>query len=212
MLNTASCPSGFRCISSCSLRAVSVVPSARRGCLQLLSCLDDPLALHDFLVEVDLWDFRDPFFKLQLFLIVLPLLDICIGSWMLRDWPADCSFSSVMYFPSYFSLSRSQSFGLLSLLLALLFSCSALLGSFHHFSPSRRSALLCERIVASMFFSLSLYPCCSFIIFSPLARRLWFSLGFSPLAPWLWLRLYLSLTTGFLAVALSLILSRDTLW
>ena len=123
MLNTASCPSGFRCISSCSLRAVSVVPSARRGCLHLLSCLDDPLVLHDFLVEVDLWDFRDPFFKLQLFLPLLPLLDICIGSWMLRDWPADCSFSSVMYFPSYISLSRSQSFGLLILLLALLFSC-----------------------------------------------------------------------------------------
>ena len=34
-----------------------------------------------------------------------------------------------------------------------------------------------------MFFSLSLYPCCSFIFFSPLARRLWFCLGFSPLDP-----------------------------
>ena len=63
-----------------------------------------------------------------------------------------------------------------------------------------------------MFFSLSLYPCCSFIFFSPLACRLWLCLGFSPLAPWLWLRLYFSLTTGFLAVALSLILSRETLW
>ena len=38
--------------------------------------------LHGFLVEVDLWDGRDHFAKLQL---LLPLLDICIGSWMLRD-------------------------------------------------------------------------------------------------------------------------------
>ena len=74
----------------------------------------------------------------------------------------------------------------------------ALLGSFHHFSPSRRWALLSERIVASMFFS--------FIFFSPLARLLWFCLGFSTLARWLWFLLYFSLTTGFLAVALSLIL------
>ena len=57
--------------------------SARRGCLYLLSCLDDPLVLH---VEVDLWDFRDPSVKLQLFLPLLPLLDICIGSWMLHNW------------------------------------------------------------------------------------------------------------------------------
>ena len=43
----------------------------------LLSCLDVFLVLHDFLVEVDLLDGRDPFVKLQL---ALPLLDICIGS------------------------------------------------------------------------------------------------------------------------------------
>ena len=48
--------------------------------------------------------------------------------------------------------------------------------------------------------------------FSPLTLWLWFCLGFSPLAPCLSLRLCFSLTTGFLAVALSLILSRDTLW
>ena len=57
-----------------------------------------------------------------------------------------------------------------------------------------------------MFFSLSLYPCCSCNFFSPLARRLWFCLGFSPLAPWLWLHLYFSLTTGILEVALCLLL------
>ena len=51
-----------------------------------------------------------------------------------------------------------------------------------------------------MFFSLSSYPCCSVIFFSPLARLLWFSLGFSPLAPWLWLRLCFTLTTCFLAL------------
>ena len=48
--------------------------------------------------------------------------------------------------------------------------------------------------------------------FSPLTLWLWCCLGFSPLAPWLWLRLCFSLTTGFVAVALSLILSGDTLW
>ena len=44
----------------------------------LLSCV----WIHDFLVEVDLWDGRDHFVKLQL---SLPLLDICIGSQMLQD-------------------------------------------------------------------------------------------------------------------------------
>ena len=43
------------------------------------------LVLHGCHVEVDLWDGRDHFAKLQL---LLPLLDICIGSWMLRDWLA----------------------------------------------------------------------------------------------------------------------------
>ena len=43
----------------------------------LLSCLDDFLVLHDILVEVDLWDGRDPFDKLQL---SLQLLHICIGT------------------------------------------------------------------------------------------------------------------------------------
>ena len=49
-------------------------------------------------------------------------------------------------------------------------------------------ALLCERIVASMYFSLSSYPCCftSFFL-SPLTLWLWFCLGFSPLAPLQWL-------------------------
>ena len=50
------------------------------------------------------------------------------------------------------------------------------------------------------YFSLSSYPCCftPFFFFSPLTLWLWFRLGLSPLAHW--------------AVALSLILSRDTLW
>ena len=55
-----------------------------------------------------------------------------------------------MYFPSYFTFSRSQSFGLLLLavgsalvLLAVGYAllpavAYALLGSFHHFSPARR--------------------------------------------------------------------------
>ena len=41
--------------------------------------------LHGFLVEVDLWDGRGRFSKLP---FLLPLLDICIGSWMLRYWLA----------------------------------------------------------------------------------------------------------------------------
>ena len=43
------------------------------------------LVLHGFHVEVDRWDGRDHFAKLQL---ILHLLDICIGSRMLRDWLA----------------------------------------------------------------------------------------------------------------------------
>ena len=43
------------------------------------------LVLHGFLVEIDLWDGRVHFAKLHLLLL---LLDICIGSWMLRDWLA----------------------------------------------------------------------------------------------------------------------------
>ena len=43
------------------------------------------LVLHGFVVEVDLWDGRDHFSKLQFLLL---LLDICIGSWMLRYWLA----------------------------------------------------------------------------------------------------------------------------
>ena len=53
----------------------------------LLKSLDDFLVLHAFLVEVNLWDSRDHFVKLQL---VLPLLDI--WDW-LADW-LDCCWTS----------------------------------------------------------------------------------------------------------------------
>ena len=53
------------------------------------------LVLHDFLVEVDLWDGHDHF--------ALPLLDICI---------AGCSLLLYCVSSSYSALSLSQSFGL----------------------------------------------------------------------------------------------------
>ena len=73
MLNTASYqllvnPDG---LSSCSLRAVSVVSF----CSSWLFLAAWMILLYS---TIDLWDFRDPFVKLQLF---LPLLDICID-WM----------------------------------------------------------------------------------------------------------------------------------
>ena len=46
------------------------------------------LVLHGFHVEVDRWDGLEHFAKLPLILL---LLDICIGSWMLRGL-AGCSF------------------------------------------------------------------------------------------------------------------------
>ena len=51
------------------------------------------MIFHDFYVQVDLWDSRDLFVKLQL---SLPLLDICIGSQMLRDWQAAAFFCTVL--------------------------------------------------------------------------------------------------------------------
>ena len=64
--------------------------------LCFLSCRDDFLVLHDFLVEVNLWDSRDHFVKLQR---VLPLLDI--WGW-LTGWIA-AALLCFVYFSSYFS-------------------------------------------------------------------------------------------------------------
>ena len=166
-------------------------------------------------IEVDLWDYRDPIVKLQLF---LPLLDICIGSWMLRDWLADLladrGLSSVVYLPSYFALSRSQSFGLLCLLLAMLFCLllALLFSVLFIISP----LLDVERCSASAS-SLRCSSRCPRTCVAPLSsfhhklvhcgsvsdsHHLLLGCGsicisLSPLPSWLWL---------------SLILSRDTLW
>ena len=135
----------------------------------------------------------------------LTLLDICIGSWMLRDWLAGLLQPYiVLCLSSYFALSRSQSFGcfafwlcchacwwlVLCLLLAMLFCLLlALLFSVLFILSPLLDVERCERIVASMFFTLSSCPCCFTSFFSPLARWPWFCVGFSPLAPWLWFRL-----------------------
>ena len=151
--------------------------------------MDDPLVLH---VEVALWDFRHPFVKLQLFLPLLPLLDICIGSWMLRDW----------------------------LTVAFPLQCVS-----PHNSPRTSPCLghsplvcfACCWLCSSRFFS-------SFLPFSTMSAALRahprFDVLLAVLVPVLLLYLLFTtgssaldqsriLTTGFLAVALSL--SRDTL-
>ena len=177
------------------------------------SCRDDFLVLHGFLVEVNLWDSRDLFVKIQL---VLPLLNI--WDW-LADWMDCCCTSAsligwvaapllcTVYFPSYltfvsvavlwFALPAVGCAPLLPAVgLALLPAvCFALLlaavgfadlGSFHRFSPSRRlSAALRAH------------------------RR--FDVLLAVLVPVL-LYFVLLFTTDSLAVVPSLILSRDTLW
>ena len=87
----------------------------------------------------------------------------------------------------------------------------ALLGSFHHFSLSRRlSAMLRAHRRFDVLLAV-LVPVLLLIFFSPPACLLWFFriLTTCPFAvpP----SVCLSLSTGFLAVALSPILSRDTL-
>ena len=60
--------------------------------------------LHGPLVEVDLWESLVHFVKLQL---VLPLLNICIGSWMLRDWLPAAFLCTVLLLVLRLCLGRS---------------------------------------------------------------------------------------------------------
>ena len=131
--------------------------------------------LHDFLVEVDLWNGRDYFVKLQ---VSLPLLDICIGSWMLGDWLAAA-------FPCGVSPRTSPCLGRPLVCFACRWLCSSLdccwLCSCFAccWLCSSACCWLCSsRFFSSslqifMFFSLSLCPCCFtflFSFFSPRAR------------------------------------------
>ena len=129
----------------------------------------------------------------------LSLLVICIGSCMLQDWLAGLLQPFFCIVPIL--VLRLVSVAVLwllcltlAMLLAVLFIVSPLL------------------IDASMFFTLSSSPCCFISGFSPLACCPSFCVGFSPLAPWLWFLRYFSSSVDSLAVALSLIVSRDTLW
>ena len=161
----------------------------------LLSCLDDFLVLHDFIVELDLWDGRDPFAKIQL---SLPPLDS--ASVMLRDWPCPGHSPLVCF------ACRWKSSSLVCRWLCSCLACCWLCSSACRWLCSSACCWLCSSLLFSfslqifVFFSLSSYSCCFPSIFSPLARWLWCRLGFSPLAPWLWFLLRFSLTTGFLAV------------
>ena len=105
-----------------------------------LTCLDDLLVLHDFLVEVDLCDGRITSSSFSSHC----LLDICIGPQMLRDWLTATFFCAVfllvirliLRFVSVVALWFALS-AVGSALVLPAVGC-ALLGSFHNFSPSRR--------------------------------------------------------------------------
>ena len=144
--------------------------------------------LHGPLVEVDLWESLVHFVKLQL---VLPLLNICIGSWMLRDWLAAAFLCTVFLLVLRLVSVEVLLFALPAVGYALLL-------------PAVGSALclarcwLCHSLFISsllqifVFFSLSSYQCCFTSFFSSFHHwlvGLWSCLGFSPLAPWLWFRL-----------------------
>ena len=97
------------------------------------------LLLLNCLVDVDLWNGHDHF--------ALPLLDICICSWMLRDWLADAaSLCTVLLLVLYCAspraspcLGRSPLVALPAVGYALLPAVGyALLPAFHPFSPARR--------------------------------------------------------------------------
>ena len=67
----------------------------------LLHAETQVLVLHGFVVEVDLWDGRDHFAKLQ---VILPLLDI-LHRFLDASGTGRLQLSSVMCFSSYFALS-----------------------------------------------------------------------------------------------------------
>ena len=124
---------------------------------------------------------------------------------MLRDWLTAAFFCAVFLLVLHLVSVIALWFALLAVGYALLPAVGyALLDSFHHFSPSRRGELLCERIVASRVAPLSSFHhwlvCCGSVSDS---HHLLLGCGSF---------CNISLNTGFLAVTLSLILIRDTLW
>ena len=153
------------------------------------------LVLHGFHVEVDRWDGLQHFAKLPL---ILPLLDICIGSWMLRDWLAAAFLCEVflivlrlvsvvvLWFALLFCLLLALLFCLLlvllfcllldllfCLLLALLFSVLLII------APDLRCSSLAVLVPLLLYF----------ILFTTGSLAVVQSLILSPLALWLWFRL-----------------------
>ena len=112
------------------------------------------LVLHGFFVEVDLWDGRGHFAKLQ---FVLPLLDICFRSWMLRDWLAAAFLCGVFLIVLRLVSVVVLWFALPAL--AMLLSCLP---------------LLCSCLVLLLAMLLSCLP---------LAARVLFAVGFTALLP-----------------------------
>ena len=164
---------------------------------QLLTfCLDDLLVLHDFPVEV-LRDWLTAAFFYTLLLLVLRLVSVVV-LWfaLLFSCPLLALLLSCLQLALLFCL-------LLALLFSVLFILSPLLDDER--CSASASSLRCS----------SRCPRTRIAPFSSFHHQLvgYGSVSdFSPLATWLWFLLYFSLTTGFLAVARSLILSRDTLW
>ena len=145
------------------------------------------LVLHGFHVEVERWDGLQHFAKLPL---MLPLLDLCIGSWMLRDWLAAAFLCEVflivlrlvsvvvLWFALLFCLLLALLFCLLlvllfCLLLDLLFSVLLII------APDLRCSSRAVLIPLLLFF----------ILFTTGSLAVVQSLILSPLALWLWFRL-----------------------
>ena len=137
------------------------------------------LVLHGFHVEVDRWDGLAHVAKLPL---MLPLLDLCIGSWMLRNWLAAAFLCEVflivlrlvsvvvLWFALLFCLLLALPF---CLLLALPFSVLLII------APDLRCSSLAVLVPLLLYF----------ILFTTGSLAVVQSLILSPLALWLWFRL-----------------------
>ena len=160
----------------------------------------------------------------------IPLLDICIGPQMLRDWLTAAFFCTVCLLEIRLVLrlvsvvdlwcalhAVASALGWLCSSACCWLCSSRFLSSFLPFSTlsaalraHRRFDVLLAVLVPVLLLYLLFTTGSSAVVLSRILTTsswLWSCLGFSPLVPWLWLRLCFSLTTGFLAVALSLILT-----
>ena len=125
--------------------------------------------VHDFLVEVGLWDSRDHFLQLQL---SLPMLDICIGSSMLRNWMAAAFLCAVFLLVLRLVSVVVLWFALPAVGYALLFLF------FFIIAPDLRVLLAVLVPLLLHFFLLATGSLALVLGFSPLALWLWFLLCF----------------------------------